>query len=50
MNVLIVYANPEPKSLNGSLKHFTIEHLKSNGRGVQVSDLYAINWKSALDA
>lgn len=50
MNVLIVYAHPEPKSLNGSLKNFTIEHLKNTGHDVQVSDLYSMNWKSALDA
>jgi len=27
-NILIVYAHPEPKSLNGSLKEFTVEVLE----------------------
>lgn len=50
MKVLLVYAHPEPKSLNGSLKNFTIQHLQHAGHEVQVSDLYAMNWKAALDA
>jgi NAD(P)H dehydrogenase (quinone) len=50
MNVLIVYAHPEPKSLNGSLKDFTVHHLERAGHTVQVSDLYAMNWKASLDA
>jgi NAD(P)H dehydrogenase (quinone) len=50
MNVLIVYAHPEPKSLNGSLKDFTVRHLERAGHTVQVSDLYAMNWKAPLDA
>lgn len=31
MNVLIVYAHPEPKSLNGKLKDVTVETLTANG-------------------
>ena len=50
MNVLIVYAHPEPFSLNGSIKNFTVERLRAAGHTVQVSDLYAMNWKPALDA
>lgn len=50
MKVLLVYAHPEPKSLNGSLKNFTIQHLENAGHEVQVSDLYAMDWKAALDA
>ena len=50
MNVLIVYAHPEPLSLNGSIKNFTVERLQAAGHTVQVSDLYAMNWKPALDA
>jgi NAD(P)H dehydrogenase (quinone) len=50
MNVLIVYAHPEAHSLNGSLNAFAISHLENNGHHVQVSDLYAMNWKSQLDA
>jgi NAD(P)H dehydrogenase (quinone) len=50
MNVLLVYAHPEPKSLNGSLKDFTVDRLEKAGHVVQVSDLYAMNWKASLDA
>ncbi len=50
MNVLIVYAHPEPESLNGSLKNFTVKRLEAAGHAVQVSDLYAMKWKSTLDA
>lgn len=50
MNVLLVYAHPEPTSLNGSLKAFTVGRLEQAGHRVQVSDLYAMKWKSTLDA
>lgn len=50
MNVLLVYAHPEPKSLNGSLKDFAIQRLERAGHSVQLSDLYAMKWKAALDA
>jgi NAD(P)H dehydrogenase (quinone) len=50
MNVLIVYAHPEPRSLNGSLKDFAVRRLQAAGHEVQVSDLYAMNWKAVLDA
>ncbi len=40
MNVLIVYAHPEPKSVNGALFTLAIEHLKSLGHEVRTSDLY----------
>ncbi|CAI2467687.1 Glutathione-regulated potassium-efflux system ancillary protein kefF [Serratia ficaria] len=50
MNVLIVYAHPEPQSLNGSLKNFAVAHLQQAGHQVQVSDLYAMRWKAVLDA
>lgn len=38
-NILIVFAHPEPKSLNGSLKDVAVERLTSNGHAVTVSDL-----------
>ena len=50
MNVLLVYAHPESQSLNGSLKDFTVSHLKNLGHNVQVSDLYAMKWKATFDA
>ncbi|MEH6417641.1 NAD(P)H-dependent oxidoreductase [Pseudomonas sp. CGJS7] len=48
--VLIVYAHPEPESLNGSLKDAMREHLLASGHEVQVSDLYAMKWKAEVDA
>jgi NAD(P)H dehydrogenase (quinone) len=49
MNVLIVFAHPEPKSLNGALKHVAIQTLKENGHHVKVSDLYGMGFKATLD-
>ncbi|MDH1629631.1 NAD(P)H-dependent oxidoreductase [Pseudomonas mosselii] len=50
MNILIVYAHPEPRSLNAALKDFAVRHLESQGHHVQVSDLYAMKFKAVLDA
>src|SRR4029450_8990904 len=50
MHVLIVYAHPERRSLNGSLRDFMVEHLRRAGHQVEVSDLYEMRWKSQLDA
>lgn len=50
MNVLIVYAHPEPRSLNGALRDFAIKRLEDAGHTVQLSDLYAMKWKATLDA
>jgi NAD(P)H dehydrogenase (quinone) len=41
MNVLIVYAHPEPRSFNGALKDLAVEVLSGANHQVQVSDLYA---------
>lgn len=48
MNVLIVYAHPEPRSLNGSLKGHAVAHLQRQGHTVQVSDLYAMGFKPLI--
>lgn len=50
MHILLVYAHPEPRSLNGSLRDFAIAHLQAAGHHVQLSDLYAMGWKAVLDA
>jgi NAD(P)H dehydrogenase (quinone) len=50
MHVLLVYAHPEPQSLNGSLKDFAVQHLLAAGHEVQVSDLYAMRWNPVVDA
>lgn len=45
MNVLIVYANPEPKSFHGAMKDAAIETLAGRcGHEVVVSDLYAMGF------
>lgn len=48
-NVLIVYAHAEPQSLNGSLKDHAVRTLQQCGHEVQVSDLYAMQWKAVAD-
>src|SRR5688572_22145541 len=49
MNILIVYAHPEPRSLNGALKDLALRHLTAQGHEVRVSDLYAMGWKAVAD-
>ncbi|WP_207478206.1 NAD(P)H-dependent oxidoreductase [Arenibaculum pallidiluteum] len=50
MNVFLVHAHPEPKSLNGSLKDLAVDTLSGLGHEVQVSDLYTMRWKAVADA
>lgn len=50
MRVLVVYAHPEPRSLNGRLKDFAVERLRMSGHDVQLSDLYAMCWKATVDS
>ncbi|MBV7535863.1 NAD(P)H-dependent oxidoreductase [Duganella sp. sic0402] len=50
MNILIVYAHPDPQSLNSALKDYAVQHLQAAGHAVQVSDLYAMRWKPTLEA
>lgn len=49
MKVLIVFAHPEPRSLNGALLDVAVRELKRLGHEVRVSDLYAQGWKSEVD-
>lgn len=49
MNVLIITAHPDPSSLTHALCREATEQLIADGHEVQVSDLYAMNWKSAVD-
>jgi len=45
MNILIVYAHPEPHlSFNGTMKDLAVNTLEEQGHTVTVSDLYAMNW------
>lgn len=50
MNILYVYAHPEPRSFNGALKDMAMVSLAKKGHSVKVSNLYAIKWKAVLDA
>ena len=49
MKFFIVYAHPEPTSLNGHLKDEAVRTLQEQGHEVQVSDLYAMKWKAVAD-
>lgn len=49
MNIFIVYAHPEPNSLNGALKDLAVRHLTAQGHQVRISDLYAMGWKAVAD-
>jgi len=49
MNILIVFAHPEPNSLNGVMKDLAAKTLRDNGHEVKVSDLYGMHFKATLD-
>lgn len=49
MNVLIVFAHPDPRSLNASLRMVAVKELEAQGHAVEVSDLYAMGWKTEVD-
>ena len=49
MNVLIIYAHPNPGSLNAAMKDQAVSVLEDMGHTVKVSDLYAMKFKAALD-
>jgi NAD(P)H dehydrogenase (quinone) len=49
MNVLIIYAHPEPNSLNGFMKDLAAKTLRDKGHEVKISDLYGMNFKATLD-
>jgi len=44
MNVLIVFAHPEPKSFNGALFQTAIQTLRATGHTVVTSDLYRMGF------
>lgn len=49
LRYLIVYAHPEPQSLNAALKDHAVAALRAAGHEVQVSDLYAMRFKAVAD-
>ncbi len=50
MNVLIVHAHPEPRSMNGAVTRAAVETLEAQGHDVKVSDLYAMGFKATMTA
>jgi NAD(P)H dehydrogenase (quinone) len=48
VNILIVYAHPEPKSFNGTMKDLAVETLRSARHEVVVSDLYAMRFHAVV--
>ena len=49
MNVLIIFAHPEPKSFNGAMKDVAVQTLQKAGHSVQVSDLYTMRFDAVGD-
>src|SRR5690606_21323041 len=49
MNVLIIYAHPEPGSFVGKMKTTAIDTLKRHGHHIQISDLYEMDFKAVAD-
>ncbi|BAU90729.1 ribosyldihydronicotinamide dehydrogenase [Methylorubrum populi] len=49
MNVLLVFAHPEARSLNGSLRDVAVQELGARGHAVRMTDLYAEGWKPVVD-
>jgi NAD(P)H dehydrogenase (quinone) len=49
MNALIVYAHPEPQSFNAALRDAAADVLEKQGHAVEVSDLYAMDFKPVVD-
>ena len=50
MNVLWVFAHPEPRSLSGALRDDGLRTLRELGHDVRESDLYAMKWNPVVDA
>ncbi|PIC79981.1 NAD(P)H dehydrogenase [Sporosarcina sp. P18a] len=48
MKHVVVYAHPDNKSLNYSIKETVVESLKKNGHEVVVRDLYELNFQPVL--
>lgn len=49
MNILIVYAHPEPQSMNGAMYRTAIQFLQDAGHSVKTSDLYAMQFNPVSD-
>jgi putative NADPH-quinone reductase len=49
MKILIVYAHPEPKSMNGAMFNTAVATLQATGHEVKTSDLYALQFNPVSD-
>lgn len=49
MKVLLVFAHPERRSLNGALRDVAVAELEAQGHEVRITDLYAEGWKAHVD-
>ena len=49
MKVLLVFAHPDQRLLNASLRDVAVGELEAQGHEVRISDLYAQGWKSEVD-
>jgi NAD(P)H dehydrogenase (quinone) len=49
MNVLWIFAHPEPRSLGGALRDEGLATLRSLGHDVRESDLYAMGWNPVVE-
>lgn len=50
MNILWVFAHPDARSLNGSLRDAALKSLADRGHTVEQSDLYRMRWNPVVDA
>ncbi|MDJ0395333.1 NAD(P)H-dependent oxidoreductase [Rhodococcus sp. G-MC3] len=50
MNILWVFAHPDQRSLNASLRSAAVETLTGEGHTVRQSDLYRMNWNPVVSA
>lgn len=49
MKILLIYAHPEPQSMNGAMFTTAVDTLTNAGHEVQVSDLYAMQFNPVSD-
>ncbi len=49
MNILYIFAHPEPRSFNSSMKEMAIREIEDKGNDVRLSDLHAMGFKPVLD-
>ncbi len=49
MNVLWIFAHPEPRSLSGALRDEGLRTLRDLGHDTRQSDLYAMHWNPVVD-